>query len=112
MIRIKVKYACYQKGHVDLVDFGPPDLDHTHVTNARPSISLVKSNGCEFNCTLGESWKDTWLPVDAPMKIRRRKSRRKWAHVMESWSTYLARRGNIVAVQAFFSESDGLNILR
>ena len=23
-----------EKTRVDLVDFGPPDLDHTHVTNA------------------------------------------------------------------------------
>ena len=33
---------------VDLVDFGPPDLDHMHLRNARPSISLVKSNGCDL----------------------------------------------------------------
>ena len=30
---------------VDLVDLGPSDQDHTHVTNLRPSISLVKSDG-------------------------------------------------------------------
>ena len=33
---------------VDLVDSGPPDLDHTHMTNVQPSISLVKSNGCDL----------------------------------------------------------------
>ena len=30
--------------HVDLVDLGPSNRDHTHVTNWRPSISLVKSD--------------------------------------------------------------------
>ena len=34
-----------EKTRIDLVDFGPPDLDHMHVTNARSSISLVKSDG-------------------------------------------------------------------
>ena len=29
---------------IDLVDLGPSNQDHTHVTNLRPSISLVKSN--------------------------------------------------------------------
>ena len=33
-----------EKTCIDLVDFSPLDLHHTHVTNARPSISLVKSN--------------------------------------------------------------------
>ena len=37
-----------EKIHVDLVDFGPPDLDHTHVTNVQLSILLVKSNGCDL----------------------------------------------------------------
>ena len=31
--------------HIDQVDFGPPDLDHTHVTILTPLISLMKSNG-------------------------------------------------------------------
>ena len=31
--------------HVDLVDSSPSDWDHMHVTNWRPSISLVKFDG-------------------------------------------------------------------
>ena len=34
---------------VDQVDFGPPDLDQTHVTNAPSSISLTKSDGCDHS---------------------------------------------------------------
>ena len=30
---------------VDLVDFGPPDRDQTHMMTSEPSIVLVKSNG-------------------------------------------------------------------
>ena len=37
-----------KKMRVDLVDFGPPDLDQQHAINSRPSISLVKSNACDL----------------------------------------------------------------
>ena len=30
------------RSHVDLMDFGPPDPNHTHVTISQPSISLMK----------------------------------------------------------------------
>ena len=33
---------------VDLVDFGPPDRDQTHVLNSELSIALVKSNSCDL----------------------------------------------------------------
>ena len=32
---------------IDLVDLGPSERDHTHMTNLRPSISLVKFDGCD-----------------------------------------------------------------
>ena len=34
-----------KKARIDLVDFGTSDSDQRHMMNARPSISLVKSNG-------------------------------------------------------------------
>ena len=34
-----------ERARVDHVDFGPPDLDHMHVTNSQLSITLVKSDG-------------------------------------------------------------------
>ena len=37
-----------EKTRVDLVDFSPPDHDQMHVTNSEPSITLVKSNGCDL----------------------------------------------------------------
>ena len=37
-----------ESARVDLVDFGPPDRDQTHVINSEPSIALVKSNSCEL----------------------------------------------------------------
>ena len=37
-----------ESARVDLVDFGPPNCDQTHVTNSEPSIALVKSNGYNF----------------------------------------------------------------
>ena len=37
-----------EKTRVDLVDFGSLDPDHKHMKNARPSITLVKSTGCDL----------------------------------------------------------------
>ena len=37
-----------EKARDDLVDFSSPDLNRQHVTNSRPSISLVRSNGQNF----------------------------------------------------------------
>ena len=37
-----------ERVHVDLVDFGPPNLDPQHVKNSRPPISLVRSNDQNF----------------------------------------------------------------
>ena len=33
---------------VDLMDFGPSDRDKKHVHNSEPSITLVRSDGCDF----------------------------------------------------------------
>ena len=41
---------------------------------------------------------------------RMTKIKEKWACVVGLWSTYRARRGSIVAVESFFSTSDGPNI--
>ena len=38
----------HEKKRANLVDFGPVDLDHMHVKNLRPSISLVKFDGCDL----------------------------------------------------------------
>ena len=38
----------HENTRVDLVDLGPPDPDHTHMMNVRPSISFVKSNGYDL----------------------------------------------------------------
>ena len=38
----------HEKVHVNQVDFGPPDHDQQHMTNLRPLISLVRSNGLNF----------------------------------------------------------------
>ena len=45
---VATRRALDQRAHVNLMDIGPPDLDPTHVTNARLSVSLVKSDGCDF----------------------------------------------------------------
>ena len=37
-----------ERARVDLVDLGPPDLNQTRVINSKPSIALVKSNGCNL----------------------------------------------------------------
>ena len=34
-----------ERVRVDLVDLDSPDLNHTHMTNVRPSITLVKFDG-------------------------------------------------------------------
>ena len=90
---------------VDQVDFGPPDLDHTQVTNGRPLISLMKSDGCDNSShpanrgvTRGFMWmadiKEEWSPRRGNVSI------------------YRTRHASIVIVHSFFSESDGPDILR
>ena len=39
--------AC-ERACVNLVDLNPPDHDQIHVKNSKPSITLVKSNGCDL----------------------------------------------------------------
>ena len=34
--------------HVNLADLGPLDPNQPHMTNSQPSISLVKSDGCDL----------------------------------------------------------------
>ena len=49
-----------EKTRADLLDFSPPDPNHTHVTNAQPLISLVKANliSLRLNFAVSESWSD------------------------------------------------------
>ena len=37
--------------HVDSVDFDPPDPHQKHMCNLEPSISLMKSDGCDESVT-------------------------------------------------------------
>ena len=37
-----------KRAHVNLVDLGPLDRDHTHGINSELSIALVKSNGYDL----------------------------------------------------------------
>ena len=43
-----MRKALGQRVLVDLMDLSPHDLDHAHVINVRPSISLVKSDDCDL----------------------------------------------------------------
>ena len=65
-----------------------------------------------LNFVISESWSDTQMHADAPMKIKRQKWKRSGAHVMGSWPTYRAQRDIIVAVQASLSKTYGPDFSR
>ena len=60
---------------VDQVDYCPPDLDQTHIFNARRSISLMKSDGCDHSKHLAIRRGTRGLHKDNPMRIGQHTSR-------------------------------------
>ena len=72
-----------KRAGVDLMNSDPSDSDQTHTHNLEPSIAFVKSNDCNF-ISHSANHGVTLLPVDAPMKIGWKKSRRSglasWDH--------------------------------
>ena len=65
--RVECWIKARESARIDLVDFGPPDRDQTHVLKSKQSIALVKSNGrdlmlrlADHGMTGGYLWTHRW----------------------------------------------------
>ena len=100
----------HERARVDLVNFGPPDPNQTF--DKFMIVYLISEiQRSETHFTIYESWSDTWLLVDALMKIERLNSREKVGLHRGIVAHFLYARWHHLSCPISQKEIDGLDLI-